>query len=101
MTTTQVVSPKPLTEKQRAVFTFIWEHTLRHGHQPTFRDIMREFCFSVPCAATCYMKALAQKGYVERSAGAKPMRLRFLFTPDGEPFRGFRHADAPTEEVNS
>ena len=78
-----------LTEKQLAFLRYVWDYTLAHGHQPSFKEIGAELGIKNRSALVYYVLHLAKKGYVEYEAFDR--RIRFLKTPQGTPFQGLRH----------
>lgn len=80
----------PLTDRQMAVFRFIYEHARDKGYQPSFRQIAAEFGFaSYSNSMTCHLVALAKKGFVTGDLHGKSRSIKFLRRPDGKPFTGF------------
>jgi repressor LexA len=55
-----------LTERQQAVLDFIRTHQAIKSVPPSSRDIQRHFGFASQNAAICHLRALANKGLVER-----------------------------------
>jgi repressor LexA len=93
MATATEVEPRPLTEKQAAVFRFIYETARDRGYQPSFREIGERFGIGGTNGVMCHVTALARKGWISpRPAGhgSGPSRaIVFLRRPTGEPFCGF------------
>ncbi len=58
-----------VTEKQQAVLDFIQAHHRQHAHHPTIREIQAHFGFASPFAVTRHLRALEQKGLLQRVAG--------------------------------
>lgn len=54
-----------LTERQREVLDFIFEHQRKHGWPPTFREIGAQFSIC-PNGVQCHLDALEKKGYIRR-----------------------------------
>jgi len=55
-----------LTDKQKAVLSFIERYTNENGMPPTVREIMKTFRFSSTNAVAQYLKALEMKGFIEK-----------------------------------
>jgi repressor LexA len=56
----------PLTKKQQAIFSFIRKHIETKGFPPAIRDICDAFGIKSPNGVMCHLKALQNKGYIER-----------------------------------
>jgi repressor LexA len=67
-----------LTERQRAVLTFIRQHQRETGFPPTSREIQRHFQFQSQTAAMNHLRALERKGVISRS----PHKARGLSDPE-------------------
>jgi repressor LexA len=57
-----------LTDRQRAVYTFIRDLIQRRGYGPTVREIATEFDIKSPNGVVCHLKALVKKGLILRDA---------------------------------
>jgi SOS-response transcriptional repressor LexA len=79
-----------LTRRQREIYSWIWWHTLDFGYQPSYREIMDAFGITSPNGVRQLMRVLAKKGFAD-PGGGQGRALRFVRTPDGEPFAGFKH----------
>lgn len=67
---------KPLTKKQAEVYEYILSHVEEHGRQPTFREIGAHFGTNYTNGVMCHIKALDQKGWIERlDTGFKGWKL--------------------------
>ncbi|TWT39453.1 transcriptional repressor LexA [Blastopirellula retiformator] len=55
-----------LTQRQRAVFSFIRDKIVSRGYGPTVREIGDEFKISSPNGVMCHLKALEKKGLISR-----------------------------------
>ena len=77
-----------LTDRQRAIFTMIYESARDKGYQPTVREIMAEFDIKGPNAVICHFVALTKKGWVKRS-NSRTRSLEILRNLDGSKFCGF------------
>jgi len=61
------MSDRPaLTKKQQAIFNFIRKHIETKGFPPAIRDICTAFGISSPNGVMCHLKALQNKGYIDR-----------------------------------
>lgn len=58
-----------LTQRQQDIFEFIVRHIAQHGLPPTRDEIASAFGFRSPYAAECHIRALEQKGAIERLPG--------------------------------
>lgn len=59
--------PRKITKKQKAVFDYIKK--CHAGHiMPSSRDIQAEFGYASQTAAMNHLKALEEKGYIQRFA---------------------------------
>lgn len=74
----------PLTERQRAVISFVYESIESRGWQPSYREIGAQFGIRSPNGVRQHVVALAKKGYVKTSSSARGLEL--LKRPDGSPF---------------
>lgn len=77
-----------LTDRSHAVYSHVFEHAREHGRQPSFREVMATFGITSPNGVAFHFRAACDKGYADLSHG-RARSLRFIFTPDGKPFRGF------------
>jgi repressor LexA len=59
---------RALTERQRAVLTFVEEFRQRQGYPPTVREVAAHFGIQ-PRAADDHLSALKRKGYLHREPG--------------------------------
>ena len=57
---------KPLTRNQLAIFSFCREWLDEKQSFPSIRVIASAFGFDSQNSASCYLKALAKKGYIEK-----------------------------------
>lgn len=78
-----------LTDRQREIYKWLFDETLKRTHQPSFRELIQHFMMSGPNAVRCHLNALAKKGYVHLNKN-RSRGLTLLRTPDGEPFHGFQ-----------
>jgi repressor LexA len=67
MTTT--IDLPPLTNRQRAVYTFVAEHCHDRGYSPTIRDICRAFNIASPNGGKIHVAALSRKGWLQWEPG--------------------------------
>jgi repressor LexA len=67
-----------LTERQRAVLSYIRQHQRETGFPPTSREIQRHFQFQSQTAAMNHLRALERKGAISRS----PHKARGLSDPE-------------------
>jgi repressor LexA len=88
MATAEIAPPRPLTAKQVRIYDYLFGFTADHGYQPSLREMMEVFDHTSPNGIHCHYKGLRKKGWIE--FGASDSRsIRFLYCPDGRPFRGF------------
>ncbi len=80
--------PAPLTERQAELYRYIFEYTCEHGYQPSIRGICEHFGMKSPNSVAAHLRPLAKKGWVA-SPNLQSRALRFLYTPNGERFKGF------------
>jgi repressor LexA len=67
---------KTLTDRQRAILEFIRRFAGNKGYWPSIRDIQMEFGFRSTNAVIGHLRAIEQKGYIERIHGqARTFRL--------------------------
>ena len=59
--------PKPLTERQQAIYDFI-AHAIRSGGAPTIREIMDVFGINSTNGVRTTLETLEKKGYIRRRA---------------------------------
>ncbi|MBU1151461.1 repressor LexA, partial [Patescibacteria group bacterium] len=55
-----------LTEKQEAVLKFIEEYQTAHGKSPTLKEMREHFQVSSDNSVLKHVKALHEKGYLEK-----------------------------------
>lgn len=77
-------TPESLTDRQKAVLTFIQNHIDETGYPPTIREIGDHLGIKSTNGVNDHLKALERKGYLERQTG-KSRALKPLRTPDGRP----------------
>lgn len=82
-------TPEPLIARQCEVYEHIWDRTCRDGFQPSVRELLDHFGIRGPKAIVDHLRAMERKGWLRRT-DKQNRSLRFLFTPDGRKFRGFR-----------
>ncbi|MFN4262224.1 MAG: transcriptional repressor LexA [Thioalkalivibrionaceae bacterium] len=58
-----------LTKRQQEIFEFIVQHIAQQGVPPTREEIAAAFGFRSPYAAECHIRALEQRGAIERLPG--------------------------------
>jgi repressor LexA len=73
-----------LTDRQREVHAFIVRYGREHARWPTIRDIGKHFGWTAPNAALCHLRALENKGYIERLHDHTSRGIRVLKGVDGE-----------------
>ncbi len=56
-----------LTNRQRAVYDFIFDKIRNRGYGPTVREIGTEFHIRSPNGVMCHLKALEKKGLIRRT----------------------------------
>lgn len=93
MSTTET-EPASLTDRQRAVFEYLYEFARDNGYQPSVREIAEHFGMDSQMGPFAHFRALTRKGWIV-AAGGNSRSIRFLRRPDGTPFDGF--ADKPLE----
>ena len=70
------MSTQSLTEKQQAVLDFMHRHLREFDNTPNMRQIAEAFGWSSSNAATGYVKALIEKGYIERVGAGHDYRFK-------------------------
>jgi len=58
---------KKLTDRQRAIFEFIRNQIVTHGHPPTVREIGKQFAISSTNGVRTHINALIKKGYIRKN----------------------------------
>lgn len=77
-----------LTPQQARILDFIRKAAGRDGSPPTLAEICEAFGFSVRATAAQHLKAIEQKGYIERVPGiSRGIRLRETGLLHGNPFQ--------------
>lgn len=66
---------RPLTERQKEVYEFYVEHTMEHGFQPTYREVMAHFGFGSMNSVNQYIRAIQNKGWWKCHADSKKKSL--------------------------
>ncbi len=64
-----------LTEKQEAVLNFIEEYQMNHGKSPTIREMKEFFQVSSDNSILKHLKALEEKGYIEKDDTPRGIKL--------------------------
>jgi len=59
-----------LTPRQQAIYQFICETIRKRGYGPTVREVGKRFNIRSPNGVVCHLRALEQKGFIERRAHA-------------------------------
>ncbi len=75
-----------LTDRQKAVLTFISNSIDDLGYPPTLREIGNELGIRSTNGVNDHLRALERKGYITRE-DMKSRTLRLLRTPEGHPIR--------------
>ena len=75
--------PESLTNRQKAVLSFIRDHIEDTGYPPTIREIGDHLGIKSTNGVNDHLKALERKGYLERKTG-KSRALKPLREPDGK-----------------
>lgn len=88
MTTKTRRTITPLTDRQREIFGYIFDQTMRNGFQPSVREVMEAFDIKSPNGVVCQLRAMCNKGWIGSSDNAS-RSIPFHLTPDGRPFKGF------------
>lgn len=101
-----------LTEKQQAVLDFIEEYQMNFGKSPTIREMKEHFGVSSDNSILKHLKALADKGYIEKDDTPRGIKLLssikekltgafediklpvFGFIPAGGPVASEEHVDS-------
>lgn len=78
-----------LTDRQREIFTLIYETARDRGSQPSIREIMTHFGMKSPNGVVGHLRLIAAKGYIARYFH-KQYNLLILRRPDGSRFEGFQ-----------
>ncbi len=77
-------APESLTDRQKAVLSFIQDHIEETGYPPTIREIGDHLGIKSTNGVNDHLKALERKGYLERKTG-KSRALKPMREPDGSP----------------
>ncbi len=80
---------EPLTDKQMAIFRFIYGMARDHGYQPSVREIGDNFGIASPNGVRSHMLLLAKKGWLGAQDPPQSRSLILLRNPDGSLFQGF------------
>ena len=59
-----------LTDRQKAILTFMQKHVAKNSYWPSIRDIQAHFKFASTNAVYGHLQALERKGVLERVPGA-------------------------------
>lgn len=79
-----------LTDRQREIFTLIYESARDKGFQPTIRELMVCFGIKSPNGVMYHVKEFRKKGYLKDADGQYSRAYVILKRPDGTPFLGFQ-----------
>lgn len=76
----------PLTDRQAAIFNYLFDHVCRHGRQPTVRAMQQHFGMLAVNGMMVHIRALQKKGWI----GDAECRTGYpiLRQPNGQPFAG-------------
>lgn len=85
---------RPLSRRQRDIFTYLIEKTRITGIQPSMREMCDTFAMASPTGVHCHLKAMEKKGWIALSHPKTGLRspsrsVRFLRNLDGTPFEGW------------
>lgn len=61
----KTMSPLPLTEKEKAVLSFVEQELLENGVSPSYQEIKDHFGFASFNSVQNYLKQLTAKGYIQ------------------------------------
>lgn len=64
-----------LTPRQSEIFEWIKEYLRENQIPPSIREIAEEFQISSPNGVLCHLRSLEEKGWIERSEGARKIRI--------------------------
>ncbi len=68
-TTQPKQNPRPPTQRQEAILSFLREHHQQQGYWPSIREIQQQFGFKSTNAVMGHLHALENKGYLSRICG--------------------------------
>lgn len=60
------MTTQELTDRQHGVLVLVGAYTRAHGYPPTIREIMRTLGLCSTSSVHKHLKALEEKGYIER-----------------------------------
>lgn len=98
-----VLDRNELTARQQAVLDYLHLYTLRHGYQPTVREIGLATGIGSPNGIMGHTRGLQKKGWITLGKGrvqgeeGRSRAIRFLAQPDGRPFYGFKFLEQPDD----
>ena len=72
----------PLTDRQEAILTFLYEYTDQHNYPPSVREICQAVGLKSPSSVHSQLNALEEKGFLRRDA-SKPRALELAPVEDG------------------
>jgi SOS-response transcriptional repressor LexA len=80
-----------LTTRQFSIYESLFEHTRKHGYQPTLRELCKMHGIGSPTAIRGHLLTLMSRGWIEatQEPSFSCRAVRFLRRPDGTPFKGF------------
>jgi len=98
----------PLTESQALLLEFIKGYLQTHGFPPSYREIQKHFGYKAVGTVQDHVRALIQKGVLQKTYGQNPKRARALVLsgekiPKGKvlPIYGEIAAGGPRESVQT
>lgn len=86
-----------ITDRQRAVLTYVADSITARGYPPTLREIGNHLGIKSTNGVNDHLRALERKGYLTRE-DMKSRTLRVLRTPDGA---SVEDPSAPSEDAHS
>jgi repressor LexA len=69
-----------LTERQRDILSFIYEHVIGRGYPPSVREIGEAVGLSSPSSVHSHLRTLQERGYL-RSDPTKPRTIELFWDP--------------------
>jgi SOS-response transcriptional repressor LexA len=92
--TTIRARPYPITPRERAVLSFIFNATRDRGLPPSWEEVMAHVGHRSWKELVSDLKTLDEAGWIRRRSNAVT-GVTILFTPDGKPFLGFNDRSGP------
>lgn len=70
-----IMGSKILTEKQKAVYKFLKQETIKNGYQPNTEEMCAHFGIASTNGIAGHLRALSKKGYIKITGKSRALTL--------------------------